>query len=113
MSTLHPQFTARIDGSPDVIFDLIADMLNYGRWLPGSEAFGGTTEGSPYPVRLDTTYLDAGPAGWRPGSGTGFEPPKEIAFPHTMLVKQSPLTAHIDLPIRYKCDPVERATCVI
>ena len=30
--------------SPETIFDLIADMTNYGRWLPGSEALGGTTE---------------------------------------------------------------------
>ena len=66
MSTTHPQFTARIEGSPETIFDLIADMPNYGRWLPGSEAFGGTTEVSPYPVRLGTTYLDAGPLGQRP-----------------------------------------------
>jgi len=26
MSTSHPRFTARIDGSPEVIFDLMADM---------------------------------------------------------------------------------------
>jgi hypothetical protein len=58
MSTSHPRFTARIEGSPETIFALIADMPNYGRWLPGSEAFGGTTEVSPYPVRLGTTYLD-------------------------------------------------------
>jgi len=42
---------------------LTADLPNYGRWLPGSEAFGETTEVSPYPDRLGTTYLDAGPAG--------------------------------------------------
>jgi len=59
MSTTHSQFTARIEGSPETIFNLIADMPNYGRWLPGSEAFGGTTKVSPYPVRLGTTYLDA------------------------------------------------------
>jgi len=72
MSTSHPRFTARIEGSPETIIDLIADMPNYGRWLPVSEAFGGTTEVSPYPVRPGTTYLDAGPAGQRPGSVTGF-----------------------------------------
>jgi hypothetical protein len=71
MSTSYPQSTARIEGSPETIFDPIADMPNYGRWLPGSEAFGGTTEVSPYPVRLGTTYLDAGPAGQRPCSVTG------------------------------------------
>ncbi len=113
MSTLHPQFTARIEGSPDVIFDLIADMPNYGRWLPGSEAFGGTTEVSPYPVRLGTTYLDAGPAGKRPGSITGYAPPNYIAFHHTMLLKQGSLTANIDVHIRYALEPVERATNVI
>jgi len=39
MSISHSQFTARIEGSRETIFDLIADMPNYGRWLPGSEAF--------------------------------------------------------------------------
>jgi ribosome-associated toxin RatA of RatAB toxin-antitoxin module len=50
MSTYRPQFTARIEGSPETIFNLIADMPNYGRWLPGSDVFGGTTLVSPYPV---------------------------------------------------------------
>src|SRR2546427_6110630 len=59
MSTSHPVFTARIEGSQKNIFDLVADMPNCGRWLPGSEACGGTTEVSPYPVRLGTTYLDS------------------------------------------------------
>jgi uncharacterized protein YndB with AHSA1/START domain len=113
MSTSHPRFTARIEGSPETIFNLIADMPNYPRWLPGSDAFGGTTQVSPYPVRLGTTYLDAGPAGQRPGSVTGFDPPKFIAFHHTMLLKRGPLKANIDVHIRYTFEPVERATNVI
>jgi len=88
-------------------------MPNYGRWLAGSEAFGGTTEVSPYPVRLGTTYLDAGPAGRRSGSVTGYDPPKHIAFHHIMLLKRGPLTANIDVHIRYKFEPVEGATRVI
>jgi len=60
MSTFHPWFTAQIEGSPAAIFDLIADMPNDGRWLRGSDAFGGTTGVSPYAVRLGTTYLDGG-----------------------------------------------------
>jgi uncharacterized protein YndB with AHSA1/START domain len=112
MSTWHPRFTARIDDSPEMIFDLIADMPNYGRWLPGSPAFGGTTEVTPYPVRLGTTYLDSGPAGQRLGVVTGYDPPKYIAFHHTMLLKQGPLTADIDVHIRYTFEPVESATFV-
>jgi uncharacterized protein YndB with AHSA1/START domain len=113
MSTSHRQFTALIDGSPETIFDLIADMPNYGRWLPGSNAFGGTTQVSPYPVVLGTTYLDAGPAGERPGSVTGYDPPKFIAFHQTMLVKQGPLTADVDVNIRCTLEPVEGATRVV
>ena len=113
MSTTHPRFTARIKGSPEVIFDLIADMPNYGRWLPGSQAFGGTTEVSPYPVRLGTTYMDAGPAGQRPGSVTAYDPPRHIAFHHTMLLKQGPLSADINVHIRYTAEPVEGETLVL
>lgn len=91
MSTTHPRFTARIEASPEAIFDLIADMPSYGRWLPGSQAFGGTTQVQPYPVQLGTTYLDAGPAGQRPGSVTASDPPKRIAFHHTMLLKLAEL----------------------
>ncbi len=100
MSTSHPRFTARIEGSPETIFDLVADMPNYGRWLPGSDAFGGTTGVSPYPVRLGTTYLDAGPLGKRPGSVTGYDRPKSIAFHHTMLLKRGPLTGDVDVNVR-------------
>jgi uncharacterized protein YndB with AHSA1/START domain len=100
MFTLHPQFTARIEAPPETIFDLIADMPNYGRWLPGSEAFGGATEVSPYPVRFGTTYLDGGPAGQRPGSVTEYDPPKHTAFHHTMLSEKGPLAANIGVHIR-------------
>ena len=113
MSTSHPRFTARIEGSPEIIFDLIADMPNYGRWLPGSDAFGATTEVSPYPVRLGTTYLDAGPAGRRPGSVTGYDRPKSIAFYHTMALRRGLLTANIEVNIRYTFEPVEGGTFVI
>jgi carbon monoxide dehydrogenase subunit G len=113
MSKSHPRFTARIEGSPETIFDVIADMPNYGRWLPGSEAFGATTEVLPYPVRLGTTYLDTGPAGqWR-GSVTGYDRPTQIAFHHTMLLKQGPLTANVDVHIRYSLEQLDGATNVI
>jgi hypothetical protein len=100
-------------GSPETIFDLIADMPNYGRWLLGSEAaFGATTQVSPYPVRLGTTYLDAGPAGERPGSVTRFDRPKSIAFHHNMLLKRWPLIANIDAHILYTIEPIDSITAV-
>jgi uncharacterized protein YndB with AHSA1/START domain len=111
MSTSHPRFTARIEGSPQTIFDLIADMPNYGHWLPGSEAFGGTTQVSPYPIRLGNLSR-RGPLGQRPGSVTEHDPPKHISFHQTMLLKKGPLTANIDVHIRYTFELVEGATSV-
>jgi uncharacterized protein YndB with AHSA1/START domain len=113
MATSHLRFTERIVGSPQTIFDLISDMPNYPRWLPGSSSFGGTTQVAPYPVRLGTTYLDAGPDGERPGAVTGYDPPKSIAFHQTMLVKKGPLTADIDIHIRYTLEPADGATEVV
>lgn len=113
MATWHKVFTAEIAGAPEIIFDLVADMPNYGRWLPGSQAFGGTTQVSPYPVRLGTTYLDAGPAGERPGSVTEYDPPKHIAFHHTMALKLGPLIGNSDINIRYTLEPAGRSTRVI
>jgi hypothetical protein len=112
MSVSHPRFTAQIDGAPETVFELVADMPNYGRWLPLSDAFGGTTKVTPYPVCLGTTYLDAGPAGERPGRVTAFDRPKAIAFHHTMLVKRGPLTANVDVHIRFEFEPVAGGTFV-
>jgi len=88
-------------------------MPNYGRWLPGSQAFGSTTQVVPYPVRLGTTYYDAGPAGARPGSVTEFDPPRHISFRHTMALKFGPFSGDADITIRYTFEPLGRVTRVI
>jgi uncharacterized protein YndB with AHSA1/START domain len=113
MSTRHIVFTEHIDGSEQAIFDLIADLPEYGRWLPGSQSFGGTTQVAPYPVGLGTTYLDAGPNGERPGAVTEFDPPRCIGFHQTMLVKRPPISADIDIAIRYTLEPDGSGTRVV
>ena len=111
--TSQRRFRERIEGSREVIFDLIADLPNYGRWLPGSQAFGAMTDVSPYPVRLGTTYLDAGPTGERPGSVTAFERPHRIAFHQTMLLKRGPLRADTEVQIGYTLEQEGGATEVV
>ena len=44
---------------------------------------------------------------------TAFERPKRIAFHHTMLVKKGPLTANIDVHVRYTLEAEGRGTKVI
>ena len=105
------RFTTHIDGSPEMIFDLVADMPNYGKWLPDSSAFGGTVDVTPYPVRLGTTYLDAGPI-LKPGSVTEFDRPKHIAFRHTVQLRRSFLNTDIDARIRYTFEPKNGGTSV-
>jgi uncharacterized protein YndB with AHSA1/START domain len=112
MAAIHMRFTEQIAGPPAVIFDLVADMPNYGRWLPDSDVFGGTVNVTPYPVRLGTTYLDAGPVE-KPGKVTEFDPPKHISFHHTVQIRQPLFKTDIDARIRYTFEPKAGGTFVI
>jgi hypothetical protein len=112
MSIARMQFSSQIAGPPEVIFDLVADMPNYGRWLPDSAVFGGTVKVTPYPVRLGTTYLDAGPVE-KPGKVTEFDPPQHINFHHTVVVRRALLKTDIDARIRYTFTPNEGGTFVL
>jgi hypothetical protein len=102
---------SRIQGSPETIFDLVADMPNYARWLPNSSAFGGTVNVTPYPVRLGTTYLDAGPI-QKPGSVTEYDRPKHLCFHHTVQLRRGFLNTDVDARIRYSFDPKDGETLV-
>jgi uncharacterized protein YndB with AHSA1/START domain len=112
MSSSQLRFTSQIAGPAETIFDLVADMPNYRCWLPDSEVFGGTVDVTPYPVRLGTTYLDAGPVE-KPGEVTEFDPPRHIGFRHTILVRRPPLHTDIDVRIRYSLTPNDGGTFVL
>jgi len=111
MFTRDLRFTTHILGSPETIFDLVADMPNYGRWLPDSSAFGGTVDVTPYPVQLGTTYLDAGPI-LKPGTVTEFDRPNHISFRHTVQLREGPLNTDVNARIRYTFDPRDGGTLV-
>jgi len=110
-SEAHLTFTTRIAGPPEAVFDLVADMSNYGRWLPDSSAFGGTVNVTPYPVRLGTTYLDAGPIE-KPGEVTEFDRPRRIAFHHTVQIR-SPIKLDVDARVRYTFEAGQGGTAVL
>ena len=111
MITRDLRFTSQMNGSPGMIFDLVADMPNYDRWLANSSAFGGTVNVTPYPVRLGTTYLDAGSI-QKPGSVTEFDRPRHLSFHHTVQIRQSPLSTDVDAQIRYTFAPKDSGTFV-
>src|SRR5215831_18418488 len=111
MSEVRLRFTCQIAGQPEAIFDLIADMPNYGRWLPDSYAFGGTVDVTPYPVRLGTTYLDAGRI-QKPGKVIEFDRPRQIGFQHTVMIR-SPIETDVGARIRYTLQPSQGGTTVL
>jgi uncharacterized protein YndB with AHSA1/START domain len=89
--------TADINGTRETIFDLIADLAHYDRWLPGSRVFGGMTQIAPVPPGVGTTYAD----GPMRGSITEFNPPERITFEQSMPLKALLLTGKLDVRVRY------------
>jgi carbon monoxide dehydrogenase subunit G len=112
-SRWHKLYSTNVAAPPAVLFDLLSDMPNYGRWLPGSGQFGETTDVEPYPVRLGSRYHDGKPGqsgkDWW-GTVTGFQPPGSLDFHHTIHVSQ--LKATIDVHIHYSLEPQDSGTQV-
>jgi uncharacterized protein YndB with AHSA1/START domain len=102
-------FTGQLHGSPEMIFDLVADMPDYDRWLSNSSAFGGTVDLTPYPLRFGTTHLDAGPV-LKAGSVREFDRPRHLSFRNTAQIRQNPLNTNVDARIRYIFDPKKGGT---
>jgi hypothetical protein len=112
-SQWHKLYETSIHAPSELLFRLLSDLPNYGDWLPGSEAFGQTTDVEPYPVRLGTRYHDgkpdqAGKDWW--GTVTGFQPPGSVDFHHTIHVKQ--LLATVDVHIHYSLETQDGGTLV-
>lgn len=112
-SQWHRFYAAAISAPPDALFKLLSDLPNYPDWLPGSAAYGQTTDVEPYPVRRGTRYHDGKPgeAGrdwW--GTVTGFQPPGSVDFQHTIRVAQ--LRATVDVHIHYSLEAADGVTTV-
>jgi Polyketide cyclase / dehydrase and lipid transport len=112
-SQWHKFYAVEITAPPGLLFGLLADLPNYGQWLPGSDDFGHTTDVEPYPVRCGSRYHDgkpgvAGKDWW--GTVTGFQPPGSLDFQHAISVPQ--LRATIDVHIHYSLEPREGVTQV-
>ena len=76
-----------IAASPEVVFDLIADLHGYRRWLPSAGDYEGTSEISPPPVAVGTTYVEHSRAGVRHGVVIALARPDVIAFRQPMTLR--------------------------
>src|SRR5260370_15446910 len=91
------RLTADINGTRETIFDLLADLAHYDRWLPGSRVFGGMTQVPPVSPGVGTTYAD----GAMRGSITEFNSPERLTFEQSMPVKALLLTGKLYVRVRY------------
>jgi uncharacterized protein YndB with AHSA1/START domain len=112
-SQWHKLYTSLVAAPPGALFELLADLPAYGRWLPGSPQFSQTTDVEPYPVQLGSRYHDGKPGepgqDWW-GTVTGFQPPGSLDFHHTISVHQ--LRATVDVHIHYSFEPEDGSTRV-
>lgn len=76
-----------IAASPEAVFDLVADLHGYGRWLPSSGDYEGTSEISPPPVAKGTTYVERSTTGVRHGIVIALARPEVIAFRQPMTLR--------------------------
>jgi Polyketide cyclase / dehydrase and lipid transport len=104
-SQWHKFYETPVRAPAELLFRLLSDLPNYGDWLPGSDAFGRTTDVEPYPVRRGSRYHDGKPdqpgKDWW-GTVTGFAPPGSVDFHHTISVRQ--LLATVDVHIHYSLE---------
>jgi hypothetical protein len=112
-SQWHKIYTSSVQAPAELLFRLLSDLPNYGDWLPGSTAYGQTTDVEPYPVRRGSRYHDGKPGepgkDWW-GTVTGFRPPGSLDFHHTIHVR--PLAAAIDVHIHYSLEQDGTTTAV-
>ena len=92
-----------IRASQETVFDLLADLHGYERWLPPAADYDGTSEISPPPVAVGTTYTEWSRSGVRHGLVTILDRPRVIAFhqpltlrPHTAGTIDTTVTLSVE-----------------
>lgn len=76
-----------IRASQERVFDLLADLHGYSRWLPPAADYNGTSEISPPPVTVGTSYREVSRSGVRTGTVTELDRPRLIAFHQPMVLR--------------------------
>jgi uncharacterized protein YndB with AHSA1/START domain len=106
MPELH--FETTIDRSLQTVFELIADLPHYDKWLPPSTLYGTVTQYSGMPVERGTQYVDHGRLTRMEGRVTEFDAPHHIHFRQTTVS----MLGALDIEIRYTLTPTGSNTRV-
>jgi uncharacterized protein YndB with AHSA1/START domain len=74
------------------VFERLADLAGYGRWMHRAGLFRACRLTSEVPIREGTTYVDSTRMGRFDGEVTEFVPPTRIVFRETLRWFGSPMT---------------------
>ena len=83
-STIRFESTTVVRRPVDVVFERLADVPGYRRWMHRTGLFRRSGLTSKAPVRQGTTYVDATWMGTFEGEVTEFAPPSRLAFRETL-----------------------------
>ena len=83
-STIRFESTTVVRRPVDVVFERLADVPEYRRWMHRTGLFRRCGLTSEAPVRLGTTYVDATRMGTFEGEVTEYVPPSRLAFRETL-----------------------------
>ena len=83
-STIRFESTTVVRRPVDVVFERLADVPGYRRWMHRTGLFRRSGLTSEAPVRQGTTYVDATWMGTFEGEVTEFVPPSRLAFRETL-----------------------------
>ena len=91
-STVRFESRRVIERPVDLVFERLANVPDYGRWMHRTGLFRRARLTSAGPVRAGTTYRDATRMGTFEGEVTEFSPPTRIAFAETLRWFGRPMT---------------------
>lgn len=83
----HIECHTDVNASQETVFDLLSDLHGYDRWLPAAGDYEGTSEISPPPVAVGTTYVEHTGRGVRHGVVTVLDRPNVISFRQPMTLR--------------------------
>ncbi len=81
------KWETHIEAGAELVFSLLAELRDYDRWLPRSQAFHGTLAISDGPIAVGTTYVEPGPFGTRHGRVTELTAPTRLCFEQPMTMR--------------------------
>jgi uncharacterized protein YndB with AHSA1/START domain len=102
MADIH--LSVDIQRPPEDVFNLLADIAHYQRWLPPSKTYIETTDISDMPIKQGTTYVDKNTNGVMMGTVQEYQPNSLIVFHQ---VGKNP---NVDITARYELSPKGQGT---